>query len=158
MFEKKPIQSAGWIIYYIDRDGKPRFLLIKRFALSKKVERVAPKGKIQWTERAEETAMREICEETWIKRDDILMKQWVWDIVLSLHSQERWNLDKEISYFLVQYIWNPKSVNIWAYEWYLWQYKWATIEEVLRLVIYQNLREVFKAWYDIVCKKNVKKK
>ncbi|MDR2189848.1 MAG: hypothetical protein LBP53_01295 [Candidatus Peribacteria bacterium] len=41
------VQSAGGIIYYLDTDGEPRYLLIKRHALSGRIERVAPKGKIQ---------------------------------------------------------------------------------------------------------------
>ncbi len=150
----KPIQSAWWIVYFMDRDGKPKFLLLKRFALSKKVEWVAPKWKIKWNEDPSETALREICEEIWATRDNLLIKQRLGDIILSLHSEDRWNLDKEISYFLVQYIGNPKNLNVEKQEWYLWQFKWANIEEVLKLVYYQNLREIFRQWYNIICKKN----
>ncbi|MDR0860706.1 MAG: NUDIX domain-containing protein [Candidatus Peribacteria bacterium] len=58
------VQSAGGIIYYIASDGEPRYLLIKRHALSGKIERVAPKGKIQRGETEKESAIREIGEET----------------------------------------------------------------------------------------------
>jgi CDP-diacylglycerol pyrophosphatase len=37
------VKSAGGIIYYKDSNGELRFLLIKRHALSGKIERVAPK-------------------------------------------------------------------------------------------------------------------
>jgi len=37
------VQSAGWIIYYLDNEWEPRYLLIKRHALSWKIEWVAPK-------------------------------------------------------------------------------------------------------------------
>lgn len=57
------VQSAGGIVYYIAPDGEPRFLIIKRHALSGKVERVAPKGKIQKGEKTEEAALREVSEE-----------------------------------------------------------------------------------------------
>jgi len=43
----KLVKSAGGIIYYYDKNNDIRFLLIKRHALSGKIERVAPKGKIQ---------------------------------------------------------------------------------------------------------------
>jgi len=43
----KLVKSAGGIIYYYDENNDIRFLLIKRHALSGKIERVAPKGKIQ---------------------------------------------------------------------------------------------------------------
>lgn len=58
------IQSAGGIVYYIDQQFQPRYLLIKRQAKSKKIERVAPKGKVQTGESPQVTAIREIVEET----------------------------------------------------------------------------------------------
>lgn len=51
---KDIVQSAWWIIYMLTPEGEPRFLLIKRHAVSGKVERVAPKGKIQPGEIPEE--------------------------------------------------------------------------------------------------------
>jgi 8-oxo-dGTP pyrophosphatase MutT (NUDIX family) len=58
------VQSAGGILYYMAPDGEPRYLLIKRHALSGKIERVAPKGKIQIGENEKDSAIREIWEET----------------------------------------------------------------------------------------------
>lgn len=43
----KQLHSVGGIVYYIADDGQPRYLIIKRHARSKKVERVAPKGKVE---------------------------------------------------------------------------------------------------------------
>lgn len=60
------IQSAGGVIYYIDAQGAARFLLIKRHAMSGKIEWVAPKGKLQKNETAEQAAVREAGEETGI--------------------------------------------------------------------------------------------
>ncbi|MEI8092416.1 MAG: NUDIX domain-containing protein [bacterium] len=51
-------------MYYIAPDGEPRYLLIKRHALSGKMERVAPKGKIQSNEDTQKAALREVSEET----------------------------------------------------------------------------------------------
>jgi len=36
-------QSAGGIVYHMASDKEPRYLLIKRQAVSKKIERVCPK-------------------------------------------------------------------------------------------------------------------
>ncbi len=45
---QRPVtQSAGGVVYYLASDGEPRYLLIKRQAMSKKIERVVPKGKVQ---------------------------------------------------------------------------------------------------------------
>jgi 8-oxo-dGTP pyrophosphatase MutT (NUDIX family) len=47
-------------------DGAPRFLLIKRHAMSGKIEWVAPKGKIQNDETPQQAAVREVSEEVGI--------------------------------------------------------------------------------------------
>ena len=62
----KLVKSAWWIIYYYDETWEPRFLVIKRHAVSGKVERVAPKWKLQDGENYERAALREVSEETWI--------------------------------------------------------------------------------------------
>lgn len=143
-------KSAGWIIYYIDKDAQPRFLLLKRYALSKKIEWVAPKWKVSPGENPEETAIREICEETWIKPNDLVLQQQVWVLNLSLHSEEKWNLDKDIIYFLVNFKWDPSSIKVDMVEWYLWIFKWYTVEEVLGLLYYENFRELFRKAYKMV--------
>jgi ADP-ribose pyrophosphatase YjhB (NUDIX family) len=57
-------QSAGGVIYYMAADNEPRYLLIKRQAMSKKIERVCPKGKVEAGETFEDAALREVSEET----------------------------------------------------------------------------------------------
>lgn len=149
----EPIKSAWGVVYYVS-DEWPKFLIIKRYALSKKVEWVAPKWKIQSWESSQIAAVREIFEETWLKKTDLIIKQELWEIQISLRSEERWNLDKDIVFFLVEYKGNPADVKIPQWEWYLWYYKWANIQEVLWLIYYENLRELFrKAYYVITDKK-----
>jgi 8-oxo-dGTP pyrophosphatase MutT (NUDIX family) len=75
---KEIVQSAGWIVYYLDKDWEPRYLIIKRHALSGKIERVAPKWKIQIWEDEKKAAIREIWEETWLKKEDLIIKQLLW--------------------------------------------------------------------------------
>lgn len=69
------VQSAGGIVYYIDKDGEPRYLLIKRLALSGKIERNCPKGKIQPGEKMEEAALREVSEECGIQINQLQLRQ-----------------------------------------------------------------------------------
>ena len=58
------IQSAGGIVYHLGADGQPRYLLIKRHAMSGKIEWVAPKGKMMPKETPEQAALREVSEES----------------------------------------------------------------------------------------------
>jgi 8-oxo-dGTP pyrophosphatase MutT (NUDIX family) len=55
-------------------DGTPRFLLIKRHAMSGKIEWVAPKGKIQKDETPQQAAVREVSEEVGISPAHIVIE------------------------------------------------------------------------------------
>lgn len=69
------VQSAGGVVYYMAADGKPRYLIIKRHAMSGKIEWVAPKGKVQKGETPEQAAMREVSEETGLATQHLLVRQ-----------------------------------------------------------------------------------
>lgn len=150
------IQSAGWVIYYLDENLEPRYLLIKRFALSKKIERVAPKWKVQEWENIEQAALREISEETGIPINQMKIIQKLWVTQLRNTENQKWQMDKDVTYFLTQYFGNPLSVNIEPVEWYVWTYKWATLSEVLSLIYYHDIRELIRKSYSFI-KENQKK-
>lgn len=150
MVEK--IKSAWWIVYTREWN-KTRFLLIKRFALSKKVERIAPKGKIMQLEKPEQAALREINEEAWLAQNKMIIKEKLDTLSLQLfNSQWKLWIDKDITYYLVHYTWDLDAVTIADSEWFLGMYKWATIQEVLGLVPYTNLRELYRTAYHIIPK------
>lgn len=151
------IKSAWGIIYYIDeRTGEPKFLILKRYALSKKIEWIAPKWKIQPGETEEEAAIREIFEETGIKKEFLKYRWPIWKVNIHLESEEKWVFDKSIQYFLFEYTWDPNKLKIIDWEWYLWIYKWATIKEISNLVYYPELRNLFvKAYNKIVNKQKL---
>lgn len=52
-------------------------------------------------------------------------------------------MDKDVTYFLMSYDGNPDQVDIQPGEGYLGIHKRAHIQEVLGLIYYQNLREIF---------------
>lgn len=89
---KKPVekvQSAGGVVYYIDPEThEPRFLVLKRHALSKKIERIAPKGKIKNGELPEQAALREIEEEVGLKKEDLQVKQVLDTLSLQLYNNQ----------------------------------------------------------------------
>jgi 8-oxo-dGTP pyrophosphatase MutT (NUDIX family) len=66
----------------------PVFLLIKRQAMSKKIERIAPKGKIQSGETAEKAALREIEEEVGLLRQNMQVKQKLDTLSLQLYMDD----------------------------------------------------------------------
>jgi 8-oxo-dGTP pyrophosphatase MutT (NUDIX family) len=150
------IQSAGWIIYYIDGKGTPRFLLIKRHAMSGKIERVAPKWKIQKDETPQQAALREVWEEVWIPSHVLVLQTRIWATSLRSSVDVKWWMDKDVTYFLMHYTWDPSDVNVQPVEWYLGIFKWATLEEVLWLIYYKNMREIFTQWHAAIGQQKVK--
>lgn len=152
----KLVKSAWGIIYYYAEDWEPRFLLIKRHALSWKVERVAPKWKLQDWENYEKAALREVAEETWIPINLLSVVQNLGTMKLSWLEDKNWKFDKEVTYFLMKFEWRPDVVDIKPVEWYLWIYKRATISEVLNLIYYADIRELFRKWFNSLQEKRKK--
>jgi len=149
------VQSAWWIVYFFDEKNEPKYLIIKRLALSNKIERVAPKWKVNVGETIEQTVLREVSEETWIPINKMFLKQMVWTAELR-STENKWNLKKDITYFLVEYKWEPNDVLIQDWEWFIWVYKWATLKEILGLIYYQNIRELFRKAHNMILQKTEK--
>lgn len=144
------IQSAWWIIYYIDsNDWEPRYLLIKRQALSGKIEWVSPKWKIKGTESLEMAAIREVSEESWIPINQLKLKQMIGTTQIR-NIDHKWLIDKDVTYFLMEFLWNPSIISIEQVEWYIGIYKWATLQEVLWLIYYQDIRELIRKSYLLI--------
>jgi 8-oxo-dGTP pyrophosphatase MutT (NUDIX family) len=137
------IQSAWWIIYYIDEKKTARFLVIKRHAMSGKIEWVAPKGKIQKSESPSDAAVREVGEETGIHKEHLLVQSKLWATSLRSSGEVKWWMDKDVTYFLMQYTGSLAHVHIEAVEGFLGIHKRATLEEILWLVYYKNMRDIF---------------
>ncbi len=146
----KLIKSAGGIVYYHDKNGDVKFLLIKRHALSGKIERVAPKGKIQPGESEEKAALREVSEETGIPLNLLTVRHKVWSATIRGLEDRDGKFEKEVTYFLMKYGGEPDLVDIQLVEWYLWTYKRATIADVLNLVYYVDIRELFRKWFTML--------
>lgn len=154
----KKVQSAGGLVYCRDKvANEPRFLLVKRHALSKKIERVTPKGKIQMGEKPEQAALREIYEEVGLPVAQLQVKQILDTLSLQLFNDAgKLGVDKDITYFLVQYSGDPKEVLVAHAEGFLGVYKWATIQTILSLVHYRDLRELFRRAYGMIGKISVR--
>lgn len=146
------IQSAWWIVYYISDEG-PRYLLIKRHAMSGKIEWVAPKWKLQKGESSEVAALREISEETGIPINKMKLKEEVGKTHLR-STESGGGMNKDVTYYLVEYSGDPSIVKIIDSEWYLWFYKWANIREVVELLYYQDMRELIRDAHKLITKQD----
>jgi len=144
------IQSAWWIVYYLDQEGEPRYLLIKRLAISKKIERVAPKWKLQQWESMQSAALREVSEEAGIPIDQLKLKQELWTTQLRNTENIRWQMDKDVTYFLMQFGGNPSMLDITEKEGYIGVYKWASLSDVLGLIYYNDIRELIRKSYILI--------
>ena len=137
------VESFGWIIYVME-DDKPYFLVLKRQAMSKKIEWTAPKWKPKWEENPVETAKREIQEETNINPDLLIEKWKLWDFLISFSDTD---FAKKVTYFLFEYKWDKNNIKISDSEWYIWVYNWLPINKIINLIEYKTLRELYRKGY-----------
>lgn len=144
------IQSAWWIVYRIASDGQPRYLLIKRHALSGKIERVAPKGKIQGSEEISKAALREVSEETGIPINQMRIKQVLGTTQLRNTQHQKGQMDKDVTYFLMEFTGHTDFVKIERAEGYIGIHKRCTLNEVLALIYYQDIREIIRKSYSLI--------
>ncbi len=146
------IQSIGWIVYQL-RDHEPYFFIMKRKALSGKIEWIAPKGKMQASEDAELTCVREISEETGMDINQLQIKTKLsWGVELKNMNFGKGTTDKMINYFLVYYQGEPDAITIPNEEWLTGMYKWCNLGDIINLVPYKDLRAVFREAYDYLSK------
>ncbi len=145
------IKSVWWVVYKV-KDGQPLFFIVKRKAISGKIERVAPKGKMIENESKELTCVREISEETSMDINKLHIKKLLGDTELKNMVFDNDREGKVISYFLVYYEWDRDDPYIRLEEWFTGNYKRADIHTVLNLVPYTDLRNIFRAAYEQVQK------
>jgi 8-oxo-dGTP pyrophosphatase MutT (NUDIX family) len=143
-------QSAGGVVYYIASDKEPRYLLIKRQALSKKIERVCPKWKIHDAETPEEAALREVSEETGLLLNHLQVVEKLGMTQIRTDDPAIGNLNKDITFFLMTYDGDPTNVHLIDGEGYVWVYKRCTLQEVLALVYYADMRELIRQSYGVI--------
>lgn len=142
---RRVIQSAGWIIFKKDEDGKPKYLLIKRHALSKKIERVCPKWKLEKWETAKQAALREVWEETSLDVNKIVIYHMIWVTKLRNEKNIKGMMNKDTTYFLMEYKWDLSDVDVEDSGGFIGVYKRASFDQVLSLIYYQDIRELIRS-------------
>jgi len=105
---------------------------------------------MQVWETMEQAAVREVSEETWIPVNTLLLGQKIW--VMSLRNTERreWMMDKDMTFYLMKYSGDPQKVIVLDGEWYTGMFKRATLQEVLELIYYVDMRELIRSGHKII--------
>jgi hypothetical protein len=98
--------------------------------------------------------LREVSEETAIPINQLRLKQNLW-VTQIRNLENKGPLDKDVTYFLMEFIWDPSVVSIDQIEWYVGIHKWANLQEVLGLIYYQDIRELIRKSY-LLIKQNQK--
>ena len=148
--QKSVVQSAWWVIYYIASDKEPRYLLIKRQAISKRIEWVCPKWKIHPGEASEDAALREVSEETGLLLNHISLITKLGITKIRTDDPSIGSLNKDTTFFLMEYTWDPKKIHLIDGEWYVGIHKRCTLQEVLALVYYPDMRELIRSSYFVI--------
>ena len=104
----------------------------------------------------EKAVLREVSEEAGIPINKMKLKQKVGKTQLRNTENIKGHMNKDVTYFLVEYTWNPDDVQIDEVEGFIWVYKWSTIQDVLNLVYYKDIRELIRESY-MILKDNSKK-
>lgn len=134
------------------KDNEPYFLVLKRQAMSKKIEWTAPKWKAKDNENPIDAAKREIYEETNLNPDLLVNKGKLGDFIISFPDN---SFEKKVTYYLFEYKWDEQDVKLTDSEWYLWIYNWLPIDNVINLIPYKGLRELYRKAYFTI-NKNLK--
>jgi len=94
--------------------------------------------------------LRETSEETGIPINQMRIKQQLGTTQLRNTEHQKGQMDKDVTYFLVEYTGNPDSVKIERIEGYIGIHKWCTLNEVLGLIYYQDIRELIRKSYSMI--------
>ena len=126
-------KSAGCVLFY--REKKPLFLLLK-YGLG---HWGFVKGHIEENETPIEAMLRELEEETGIRKSDVKVFKGFEEKVTYFFSKEGEKVRKEVIFFLAES--KTKEVRL-SYEHKA--YLWLPYEEALKKLTFDNVKEVLK--------------
>lgn len=128
--------SCGGLVYKLNNDTL-KFLVIKQVNGN---HYGFPKGHMEENETKEETAYREILEETNIKT--IINK----NAFVTINYEPKPGITKEVTYFLAKAL--NTNISFQAEE--VLEAYWLTYNEVLNILTYQNDFEVLKKLFKLI--------
>ncbi|MCM8766093.1 MAG: NUDIX hydrolase [Candidatus Omnitrophica bacterium] len=139
----KKQHSAGGVIFR-ERDGRIEVALISR---SNQTIWSLPKGKVEEGESVEETARREVKEETGLE-GKLLQK------LNSIHyfyssKEEKALFSKTVDFFLFKYL----KGDVKEHDWEVESVEWFNIDEAIKKLTYKSERETLEKAKEILYKK-----
>jgi 8-oxo-dGTP pyrophosphatase MutT (NUDIX family) len=143
--------SAGVIIYRRTKEG-PKFLLLYHGGRYWNF----PKGKIEKTEKGEETAfkaaLREVHEETGIAARELKFGDWfkAYDRFI-FQSRDKKKVFKTVIYYLAET--SKEEIKITPDKHY--GYGWFLYKDALRMLIHKNLRANLKRAYETIQRRSL---
>ena len=141
----KRFEKSAWWIVFRKKNNQIEILLLLWKNSRWEEEYVIPKWKIEDEEKANETAIREICEETWLNDKALEIIKFVTKLNYTFTAGYLENnpiVMKDVYLFLVKYTGSEKPV-VEKKERFLW-YKWFTIEELEKIHIKFDLIDIIK--------------
>jgi len=150
MSNKKSIteHSAGGVVYRPRAKGQGlrakgkiiEWLICKHSGYHKWV---LPKGIIETGEKPEETAVREVVEETGVRTE--IVKKIAPDVKYK-YMKQGILVDKKVGFYLMEYL----SGDIKNHGWEMEEVKWVSADEALKLLAFEAERKVLKTATELV--------
>lgn len=136
-------EKSSWGIVYRKKWNQFEVLLLERKNPKWRSVYVIPKWHIENEEKAKETALREIGEETWLLQEDLEIIKFITKINFTfIATYKEWTptINKDVYLFLVKLNWNSEP-NLSAFEnmvekreKIIW-YKWFRLEDLKNIEI-----------------------
>jgi 8-oxo-dGTP pyrophosphatase MutT (NUDIX family) len=135
--------SCGGIVYRKTSQGHIEVLLLEWRNKRGFSKYVLPKGHMEETETAQETALREICEETGLPWSELEMVKFVTKMTLSFIANNiEWApiIDKDVYIFLVKHKGNSEPKPQLSERFF--GYRWFPVAEIPKLDVKPDIYEI----------------
>lgn len=145
-----PVEKSAGAIIFRKEEGKIYYLLLHypSGARARKDYWDLPKGHIEKGEKAEETVIREIEEETGLK--DVKFIEGFKETIKYFFKSEEKNILKFVTFYLLETKENKIKISFEHIN-----YKWLIYTESLKQLKFKNAKEIIKKANDLISKKGL---